>query len=167
MAKSKKQTMKLLPWAMAALAVVALIMLFVPAVEYAKESFNGLKVVFGYTKKTDLVVSTLETEIFKFSFLNLLTYLLVIATAVLAVLAQLKKSNLFLLISIVCAIIAGVFFLLTKNFVVLPDEAEKAFDIANTTFADEAKLKAGPIVGAVCMFLAAIAGVVKLVFGKK
>ncbi len=161
-----KKYVKYVDLVMAALAVVALIMLFLPAVEYSK-SYNGLKVVFGYTEKSSLGGLQISSEVFGFSFMNLLTYLLVIGSAVCAVLSYAKKNKVALLVAIVLAIVSAVFFLLTKNFVVIPDGAKKVFEVANTSFAKESKLLAGPIIGAVCMFLSAIAGVVKLVLGKK
>ncbi len=157
-----KKYLKYVDLAMAALAVVALIMLFLPAVEYL-DSYNGLKVVFGYSEESILG----KVEVFGFSFMNLLTYLLVIGSAACAVLSYVKKNGTMLLVAIALAVVSAVFFLLTKNFVVIPDTAKKVFEAANTSFAKESKLLAGPIIGAVCMFLSAIAGVAKLVLGKK
>ncbi len=161
----KKSILKYVDLGIVFLALVALAMIFLPAVSGKgedAESYNGLKIVFGYTVSNDLgFLGQLTNEVFKFSFMNFLTYLLVIFTAVCAAVAFVKKNKIALLASVVCAVVAGVFFLLTKNFVVLSENMQKIYDAAETTFAAQTKLGAGPIVSAICLFVAAAAGVVK------
>ncbi len=164
MKKKNKKNLKALNLGVILLAVVALVSLFLPAVSMAAldQAWTGLQVVFGYTKETNVVVNTVKTEICKFSFMNLLTYLLVVATAVFAFLSYTKKNKLALLLTVVCALTAGVFFLLTKNFVVLPINNELAYE----GFRESYKLAAGPIVGAVCMFLSGLVAGTRLVLEK-
>ncbi len=158
-----KKILKYVNHAIAALGVVALCMIFVAAIGYEgigeglkKEfiTYNGLKVVFGYK---EAVTDSITVELIKFSFMNLLTYILVLAAIIFAVFGILKSNKLFLLVTIVCALAAAIFFLCTKSFVVLPEDGK---------LSEEVKLCAGPIVGAICMFLSAIAGTAKLVLEK-
>ncbi len=161
-----KKYLKYVPLGMAGLALISLIMIFVNAIGGDSE-LTGLQAIFGYTEKQDLgFLGNLETEITKFSFMNLLTYLLVIGTGVCGVFAFLKGDEKLLYVAIGLAVLSAVFFLLTKSFVVLPDEMKQVFEALDTTFAKEAELGAGPIVGAICMFLAAAAGGAKIVIEK-
>ncbi len=163
------------------LSIVSLVMLFVTAISWTNVSlsgeatvttYSGWASVFGYTDVTsgELFGSTLSVskEIFKFSFMNMLTYILVLAVAVCGVLSIMKKNKKILAIGILLALVAGVFFLLTKNFVVLSDDLANAYTKAGKSFsADEnVSLGAGPIVGAICMFVSAVAGIGKLALDK-
>ncbi len=146
-----KKFAKYLDLVLATLALVALVMIFLPAIVFGEGdfsvSYNGIKTVFGYKEKT-LIGSA---EILGFSFMNLLTYLLVIAACVCGAVSSLKKNKLCLFVAIVAAIVAAIFFFCTVPFC-----ATKI----------KFSLGAGPIIGGICMILAAAAGVVKFVFGK-
>ena len=163
-----KKYLKYLDLGMAALALVALIMLFVPAINWGESTANGLKVVFGHSESTKAVVATITVTYFKFSFMNLLTYLLTIGAIACAVLAYLKKNALFTLISAGLSLVGGVFFLLTKHFCVLGQFFLDLYKLADTTFATDPSvtLAAGPIIAAVCLFLACAAGVAKKLLDK-
>lgn len=155
-----KDLKKILSFAMAGLMVVALIMIFLPAIKVGEETYNGLKVAFGYTSESKVLGVTVSIELFKFSFMNLLTYLFVIVSIVLAALQIVKKNDLFTLGVVVTALLAGVFFLLTKNFVILKDANFKEL------FNKNSSIGVGPIIGAVCSFLTVGCGVVKTVISK-
>jgi len=95
---AKKMKISSLLTALAAiLGVVAIIMLFVPAIGWKNldGTFKGMDVVFG-CKGKGTEISTLN-----FSFMNLLTYILVLAGTVLSLLNVLvkKPSKLFSLIA--------------------------------------------------------------------
>ncbi len=148
-----KKFLKFAPLAMAGCAVLALIMIFLPQLtDEGDGSYSGLEIVFG--------VKEHGYEILKFSFLNLLTYLFVIAMAVVSVLAYMKKDNkLFLLIAIVLAIVSAVFFFLAKAFV-------QADDLTLEMIKEFCDLGVGAIFGGIFSILAAGVGVVKLVLDK-
>ena len=167
---NKIQLNNLLNFVMAICFLVAIAMIFVPVVKVGDESYNGLKVVFGYTAKTNLFGSTsIETEIFKFSFLNLLTYVFVLVALVITCmhLVKGKKGNdMATCLTVLLALVAGVFFLLTRNFTVVSDSLKTTYEHLNTTFAKESELGAGSIVGAVVCFLGCISGAAKIVLSK-
>ncbi len=75
--KSKKQISSIVSLISAALGIVALVMIFLPAigVKDTETTYTGLQIVFGYKGTTGVTI-------FEFSFMNLLTYLLVIAGVV-------------------------------------------------------------------------------------
>lgn len=100
------------------LGVAAICMMFVTSVEFKGLTYTGLQTAFGYTKETDVLVATAKTEIFAFSFMNLLTYILALAGVVLCLLNMLahKSSKLFAFVSAAAFIVSAVFFFLTPQF---------------------------------------------------
>ncbi len=96
------------------LAVAAFVMLFLPAIgiKDTDTTYTGMNVTFGYS-----VGSLVKVEYFGFSFMNLLTYIFVIAAAVLAVLKLfMKDTKVLTLVISALLIVAGVFFFLTVSF---------------------------------------------------
>ena len=90
--KSKNLLGMLLPVVAALLAVVAICMMFVPAVVRASSlsdklniTYTGAQVTFGYKEANTGI------EIFAFSFMNFLPYLLLVAGIVFSVLSVLGK----------------------------------------------------------------------------
>ena len=159
-----KKLLKLAPLLAAALGLVALLMLFLPAVTTAETSYNGLKVVFGYTEETKTIVSTIKTVILEFSFMNLLTYLLVIGGIVLSILNKNGKNKLFFLIATACFIVAAILFLCTVSLTVInPDLVKLAvgYDIKETW-----KLGAGAIIAAITSILAGLISILPVVMKK-
>ena len=147
---------KFAPVIAALLGVVAIVMLFLPAVVAGENSFNGLKAVFGWTKTTKSIVGTIETEMLKFSFMNLLSYILVAVGVVLSVLTFLGKGNkFFALIAAACFIVAAVFFFCTIPFTVVADGWNKLASAIGGNIKEGWKLGAGPIIAAICSILAA------------
>ena len=100
------------------LGVAAICMMFVGGVTWGNATYTGLQTAFGYTKETDVLVATAKTEIFAFSFMNLLTYILALAGVVLCLLNMLahKSSKLFAFVSAAAFIVSAVFFFLTPQF---------------------------------------------------
>ncbi len=164
--KKNNKIFKYVDLGVIALAVIALIMIFLPAIGANGETVNGLKIVFGYKESVGSGSLSISTEFYKFSFLNLLTYILVLATAACAAIALVKKNKTFLLVAAATALVAGVFFLLTKNFVVLPIDNDVLYDVLYESFRKNTDLGVGPIIGAICMFLAAIASGAKWLLDK-
>lgn len=105
--KSKKQISSIVSLISAALGIVALVMIFLPAigVKDTEKTYTGLQIVFGY--KTKIVIS--EVTVFEFSFMNLLTYLLVIAGVIFTVLGLLGKGSKFAtFIAAICFLVGGI-----------------------------------------------------------
>ncbi len=107
----------------AALALIALLLMFAPAITYVKDgadlsaayindvsAFNGFQTIFGAVKNSD-------TGYLAFSFLNFLTLIFVVAAIVLLVLNNFGKGFKFLnLVAAGLLLVAGVFFFLTLAF---------------------------------------------------
>lgn len=92
--------------------LAAIIMLFLPAVAIkdGKTTYTGLQVVFGYT-------NDLRLEVFGFSFMNLLPYLLALGGLVFSALgAAGRGSKLGAIIAAAAFIAAGVFFIMSNTF---------------------------------------------------
>lgn len=167
---NKKQLNNYLNFAMAICFLAAIVMIFLPAVKIGDDAYNGMKIVFGYTAKKNIVGNTsIETEIFKFSVMNLLTYIFVLVALVITCmqLVNVKKSNnMATCLTALLALLAGVFFLLTRNFTVVSDTIKTGYEHLNTTFAKEAELGGGSIAGAVLSFVGCLLGVAKIVLSK-
>lgn len=146
--KSSSNLGKILYLIAAILGVVAIVMIFVDTVKIpdAKllgetiegEGYSGFKVAFGYKEE--------DVAIFKFSFMGLLPYLLVLAGVVLTLVnAFAKKGNkIFDYISIAAFVVSGVLFFIMPNFMVFAD------NIAGKIAAEiDYELAVGAIVSAV------------------
>lgn len=133
-------------------AVIALVMIFLPALAVEKETYNGIKAVFGYSKKSTQGSFTVQQEILKFSVMNLLTYVLVIVGGLCAFLsAKDSKKTIFSLIAAICLLVAGVFFFLTVNFTVIP---ENPLDLTAKDIGFE--LGVGAIIGGIVSIIGAL-----------
>ena len=163
MAKKCNKVAKFAPIVAAVLGVVAVVMIFVAAVVFPMDylddvTFTGLQVTFGYAETTDVFGSTVTTEVLKFSFMNLLPYLMVIGAIVLSVLAFLGKGNkFFAIIAAVLFIVAGVLFFLTVAFTI---------DANGEGLGEGYVLGAGPIVAGICSILAGLVAAAPTVMGK-
>lgn len=159
-----KKLNKILTFVMGGCLLVALIMMFLPAVKADEQSYNGLKLIFGYTAKQSVGGISVEKEFLEFSFMNLLTYLLALVGLVLVVLQIVKGENkIFNYAVIGCALVAAIFFFLTKNFAVLNEDIKKAYEMLNTSFTELFDLAVGPILGGVFSIVACLCGVAKVV----
>ena len=145
------------------LALASIAFMFAPAIVYGSgddpTTFTAFQTMFGYTSKTgDRIVVT--RTLLDFSFMNLLTLILLAVGIVFSVLKMLsgKNAKLFTLITTACFTVAGVFLFMTITFTVphvSENAAEKLFDLSK----DSMKLGWGAIVSAIC---ALIAGACKL-----
>ena len=133
----------LLPVVAALLAVVAICMMFVPAVVRASSlsdklniTYTGAQVTFGYKEANTGI------EIFVFSFMNFLPYLLLVAGIVFSVLSVLGKlGKIAPFVSAVCYLAAGILFFCVTKMVVYPTDSK---DIADM-FKEGLSLGAGAI----------------------
>ena len=145
------------------LALASIGFMFAPAIVYGEgdnaTTYTAFQTMFGYTSKTgDRIVVT--RTLLDFSFMNLLTLILLAVGIVFSVLKMLsgKNAKLFTLITTACFIVAGVFLFMTITFTdphVSTNTAEKLFDLSK----DNMTLGWGAIVSAIC---ALIAGACKL-----
>ena len=167
MAKKWDKMLKWVPIVAAVLGLVAVVMIFVGAVSQKvligdPVVWNGLQVVFGYSETSSLGSLSTTVEFLKFSFMNLLPYLLVIAGIVLCVLSFLGKGNsFFAVIAAALFIVAAVFFFMTTVFTI-PANVE---NIAEYN-AEAYTLAAGPIVAGICSILAGLVSVTPTVLSK-
>lgn len=162
MAKKKSIT-KYAGFAAILLALASIGFMFAPAIVYGEgdnaTTYTAFQTMFGYTSKTgDRIVVT--RTLLDFSFMNLLTLILLAVGIVFSVLKMLsgKNAKLFTLITTACFIVAGVFLFMTITFTVphvSTNTAEKLFDLSK----DNMTLGWGAIVSAIC---ALIAGACKL-----
>ena len=133
---------KYLPFLPAAIGVLALIMIFLPAISVsgADTTYNGFTAIFG------------GENIFAFSFMNMLTYMFVIGAIVCNILYVLKKKQLFSYIGVGCFFLASIFFFCTVEFIVIPDYFDGVKDIYKSGF----NLGTGAILAAVLCIIGAI-----------
>ncbi|MBQ8394541.1 MAG: hypothetical protein IJY63_03010 [Clostridia bacterium] len=119
-----KKVVKFLPVIAAVLGLVAVISLFLPAIVLESgDKFPGFTTVFGYDKN----VSGMKIPMLGFSFMNLLTYVLVIVGIVVAVLTYLGKGGKFMTwIAVACLLVAGIFFFCVRAFATVEYEPLKA-----------------------------------------
>jgi hypothetical protein len=150
---------KSLPFLMQAVAVlwgvVAFIMLFLPAigVDGTDTTYNGLKVVFGYKQST----LGYEYSVFNFSFMNLLTYILILVGIVLSVLSIVSNTNKWVsVIASVAFLVAGIFFFCTIAFTSVNADASKIFASLGGNIKDSFTLAVGAILGGVFSIVAAL-----------
>lgn len=151
------------------LGVIAIIMMFIPAVVYkagteAEKVFTGLQVIFGYTEVTKGVLGSVETEWFLFSFMNLLTYILFLGGVVVLVLNMLGKSGKFgSFIALGCFVVAVVFAFCTIGFSIPAVWSKVGNLIVYSWEAADLTLSAGPIVAAIMGILASVVCVGKII----
>jgi hypothetical protein len=108
---------------------LALVMIFLPAIEAPGDDWNGLNICFG------------KKDLFKFSILNLVPYVLAIVGGALAYLAAKKENNTMKYAAIACFAVAAIFFFISKNFVQL--------DGIPSSYAKEIKKMFDPAIGSI------------------
>ena len=117
----KKSSLNLWYCGVAVLSLIAIIMMFIPNIniigklsEETHYACNGIQVIFGF-KDGNL-------EVYSFSILNLITYLLLFFGFVFVFLKLLKvtKSSIVDFVAICALIISGIFFFLMPSFAVCP-----------------------------------------------
>ena len=178
MAKKKGLNLGLiLCGAAALLGLVAFFMLFAPNLTSSYKNvlagkeetigYSGLETVFGAEHTYDSAFGESNAQIFKFSFLSLIPYILVLVGVAFAALAALGKlGKIAPIVSAACFVVAAVFF-----FIALPTCVLNVSDKATAEDINKIKegysLGAGPIVAGIFSILSALATAATLVFKKK
>lgn len=142
---------KYLPLVAVILAVVAIAMIFLPCSK-GNDDWKGFNAVFGYS----MSAFGMTVNVFEFSFMNLLTYVLVIVGLVCAAMAAKKDNIIVNIVGAVCLLVAGIFFFMTPNFIVVTGGGS----------AEGLELGTGPIIAAICSILAAVCVAVPAVLKK-
>lgn len=168
--KKKNSLSKLLSFVALVAGVGALTMMFLPSLHIegtlaflrAGSDFTGLQTAFGYASE--------NVTYFTFSFLNLLSYLMVLASVVLIALKLfgVLKGNLVDYLCIAMLTVSGVFFFLTVQFAVMSEGLSNAISIANlarTTVTTH--LGIGAILAGVFSLVSAILLLTKVFTSKK
>lgn len=143
------------------LAIVAIVMMFVPSVgvKDSDTTFKGMDATFGY-QGTVPVIGTKYT-VFEFSIMNLISYILVAGGLVFTILGALGKGSKFAgFIAAGAFIVAGVFFFLMPQYTVFNSEATRYLGNLN----ENLKLGAGAIVSAVCSLVAGALQLYRVLF---
>lgn len=172
MAKKKKSNLGLLLSACAALfAVFAVCMLFVKSISVVSgknelQSFTGLQVAFGYSEE----IANQKIGILKFSFMNLLPYLLMIGALVVSVLSAKKNSFLLNVIAAALGVVAAIFFFSATAYVCVAGTEGSGFFsgiwknvIDALKDSDNLKIAIGSILGGVFSIISAICSAVKII----
>lgn len=147
----------------AALAVIALCMIFAPAacVKNSDAVYSGLKLSFGYSESSTIGTTTVTTKWFNAS-VNILTYILVIAGGVFTVFAA-RGKGLARVGAAGCFFIAGVLFFCTVALC-SPAVSDSIPDNMRDEYIKQAKsaltLGGGAIAGGALAMLAAICAAV-------
>lgn len=146
------------------LALASIAFMFAPAIVYGSgddpTTYTAFQAMFGYTETVSKGGLSYTKAMLDFSFMNLLSLILLAAGIIFSVLKMLsgKNAKLFTLITTACFIVAGVFLFLVITYTIphVSDNAiEKLLDLSK----DSMKLGWGAIVSAIC---ALIAGACKL-----
>lgn len=181
-AKQSKQLGKLLAFASALLALVAVIMIFLPQIVSANENsdtaYNGIAIAFGkQLSKIGTENNYVLTKI-DFSFMNLLCYILVLAGLVIALLQALGKceSKIITFVSAVALIAGGILFFFALNFSAMSVTTVTSIGKTNpvvTKFAEANsenltvyKLGYGALVGGITAIVAGVANLGKAIVAK-
>lgn len=143
------------------LSVVAIFMIFAPALSISytghdNATYSGLQAVFGYSVTRGSGALSVTTNYLSFSFMNLLTYILLIVAIVLLVVKLCGKLNSKIVdyIIAVLLVVSGIFFFVTSNFAVLAGFYDATADAITRT------LGAGAIVAGILALVSAIVVVV-------
>lgn len=148
MSKKSKLTLKTILYSVAVvLGVVSICMMFASAFAVTQSVtilgqtaenvtvYTGVQAVFG------------KEDVLAFSFMNLLSYILVLVGAVFAVLKAcgVLKSKIFDYVIIALFVVAALFFFLTVQLLAWNETTKSILDVAQSTYS----LGAGPIVSAI------------------
>ena len=147
-----------------ALAVIALFMIFAPAavVKNSDTAYSGLKIAFGYSQSSTIGTTTVSTKWFNAS-ANILTYVLLIAGVVFAILAARGKFAFSRFAAVACLLSAGVLFFCTVA-ICSPAVSDSIPENMREEYVRQTKsalsLGGGAIAGGVLSLLAAICAAV-------
>ena len=162
MAKRKSNLGKPLSFVAAVLGLVAVVMLFLPAIgiKDTDTTYTGLQITFGY--KDSLL--GFEYTVFDFSFMNLLTYILAVVGIVFSVLSAMGKGSKFAaFIAAAAFAVSGVFFFLSVSYTLPNEDASKIISFVGGDIKDALTLAYGAIIGGVASLLAAVCNLGKIV----
>ena len=162
MAKRKSNLGKPLSFVAAVLGLVAVVMLFLPAIgiKDTDTTYTGLQITFGYKDS----VLGLEYTVFDFSFMNLLTYILAVVGIVFSVLSAMGKGSKFAaFIAVAAFAVSGVFFFLSVSYTLPNEDASKIISFVGGDIKDALTLAYGAIIGGVASLLAAVCNLGKIV----
>lgn len=170
MAKKSKSQLNIILYGVAILlAIVSICMMVVNGSALAKDGetayiLTGLQATFGYTEET-LIGNAVYTQ---FSFMNLLTYILLAVGIVLVILKMLKvaKSDAINWVAIIVFVAAGILYFMMPNFVVYGKAWSSLVDAA-LDFGASKTAMVGAIVGGISSILAAATLVAQKLVGKK
>ncbi len=145
--KSKGNAGLILSVVVLLLGVAAFCMAFLVAVKYVTSKgdvvsdFTGFQTMFGYTEKTEGLIS-ISTEVLKFSFLATLAFALPLIGACVSIV----NNKIAKLVGALLMIAGAVLMFLMPSFVVFASETAGEVLLATTT----AKLGIGAIIGGIC-----------------
>ena len=162
MAKRKSSVGKPLSFVAAVLGLVAVVMLFLPAIgiKDTDTTYTGLQITFGYKES----LLGFEYTVFDFSFMNLLTYILAVVGIVFSVLSAMGKGSKFAaFIAAAAFAISGVFFFLSGSYTLPNEDASKIISFVGGDIKDALTLAYGAIIGGVASLLAAVCNLGKIV----
>jgi len=162
MAKRKSSVGKPLSFVAAVLGLVAVVMLFLPAIgiKDTDTTYTGLQITFGYKES----LLGFEYTVFDFSFMNLLTYILAVVGIVFSVLSAMGKGSKFAaFIAAAAFAVSGVFFFLSVSYTLPNEDASKIISFVGGDIKDALTLAYGAIIGGVASLLAAVCNLGKIV----
>lgn len=160
--KSKANVGQILTLVAILLGIVAVVMMFVSAigVKDSDVTYTGLQVAFGF-KETIILLG--ETDIFHFSFMNLLTYVLATVGVIFAILGIIGKGSKFAsLISAIAFVASGVFFFMTISFSIPNEDASAIINLK-----DSFVLGVGSIIGGIVSIISGICCLANVVIENK
>ena len=126
------------------LGAIAVIMMFLPAIgiKDSETTYTGLQLAFGYKTTKEILGSTVTTVHFDFSFMNLLTYLLLIG-----------GGRFASFIAMGLTLVAGIFFFLTISFCIPNADLSDLYVAFGGNLKDNFVLAAGSIIGGITSIL--------------
>ncbi len=156
----KKRNNKLYAGISVIFGIIALVTLFLPAIaiKETETTYRGIDLAFGLKKDTFLGTA----EIFAFSIMNLLTYLLVLAGIIFSLLGAKGKGNGFAnFIAFGAFVAATVFFLLQVAFCVPNDGLTSIVGALGGDVKDALTLTYGSFIGASASAIGALSFIAK------
>ncbi len=154
---SSEKIKKILPIVSLFLGVIALIMVFLPAVSVsamgATEKCNGLKSIFGF-KEYDGTGN--KIQIFSFSFAAMLPYVFAFIAGFLAYYGSKNNNNISKIFAMLLFLAATILFFCMIDLIIVAPEAfqtqltDAELELAREIFKGFMSLAAGTILGAIC-----------------
>lgn len=164
--KNNSNVKKLCSLVAAVFGLIAIAMIFLPAINIFDKDINGIKAVFGYSETTGTIIKV-SKQVLELSIGNLITYILVVIGLVISLLTLTKigrKNKVLPLFATVVFIAAGVLFFFQVNFVVLSTDLLEMLSIDPAEYIKQVKsestLLVGPIVAGVLSIIAGLCSAV-------